>query len=345
MRACRTMASAARSPSVIECAGWLLALGAGLLPTAVAAAEMTVPTCAQFIEYGQKWVGLDEAFAAQVLGLPLYALSDADVAHIETTLRECASAAGSADERALLEEDLRHVALLRAARERVRRALADFDSAKKKAQPRLEQLAAKLDDLPALPSSRAAVDDAQATVSAIFFELEQKRLRAQVKEPLAEDYPAYSRVVAALARMRRAYAAQAQRQLITEAEDALERHRPEVERLGLPAEAQDATIILKSVDAGGDVRWLTLRQWVALVLSNDENSAVRVLSRDRLAGGETLAIEVVRPGYGTAEFAFRPDGPDLLVVRSGLDGHLLGIDTPVRCNETNSLLLAVAKRR
>ena len=325
--------------------GWTISALFVLVPGATAAAGIRVPSCAQFVGYGQRWVGLDEAFASQVLGLPLYALTDADIALIEETLRDCAHAAATAEERTLLEEDLRHVSLLRSARARVRRAFADFDHAKKSAEPKLEQLAAKIDALPATASSRAAIEDAQATVSAIFFELEQKRLQAQVKEPLAEDYPPYATVMAALARKREAYGAQAQRQLFTEAAEAIAQRGPEVERLGLPPAMQDAAIILESVDSGKDVRWLTLRQWAALALNNSENTSVSVLRHAHAAESEPLVIEVVRPGYGRAEFAFRREQDQLRVVQSGLDGRLLDIDTPERRREAIALLLAVARQR
>lgn len=306
-------------------------------------AGLHIPTCAEFVDYGQKWVGLDETAAAQVLGLPLYALSDDDIDLIDKSLRNCLTAARGADEKTVLQQDLKQMPTLRAERNHVRRALADFESAKKQAEPKLEQIAARLNAMPSSPKSRTAVEDAQATVSAIFFELEQKRLRAQVKEPLSENFPAYSKVLAALGRKRRAYAAQAQKQLLADAQDALQRHRQEVEHLGLPADALDATIVLEQIDAGRDVRWLTLRQWAALLLSNPENTSVRVMPSDRPDKAGIVAVEVVRPGYSTAEFGFRRDGQDLLVVESGVDGHLAGIDTPERRQETNDLLLAVAR--
>ena len=322
--------------------GVLLALCA--VPAANAAAvELRVPTCAEFVGYGQKWVGLDENAAAQVLGVPLYALTDADIDLIDKSLRNCVDAARTADEKAILLQDLKHVSTLRAERDHVRRAFAEFESAKKEAGPKLEQIAAKLDALSSGPKSRSAVEDAQATVSAIFFELEQKRLRAQVKEPLGEDFPAYSRAVAALARKRQAYAAEAQKQLLADAKDALERHRADLQRLGLPSEALDAAIILEQIDTGRDVRWLTLRQWVALLLSNPENTAVRVLPRAQDDRAGLLRIEVVRPGYSTAEFGFRQQELELHVVESGVDGHLAAIDTADRRRETNGLLLAVAR--
>jgi len=118
-----------------------------------------------------------------------------------------------------------------------------------------------------------------------------------------------------------------------------------VERLGLPADAMDATIILEQIDAGRDVRWLTLRQWAALLLNNPETSAVRVTPSDRPNEAGIIAVEVVRPGYSTAEFGFRRDGRDLRVVESGVDGDLAQIDTPERRQETNDLLLAVAREQ
>jgi len=318
-----------------------LALGA-CLPDAARAA-VRVPSCAQFIDFGARWVGIDEEVAAQVLGVPLYALSDADIDLIAKSLQRCLDAAGTPEERALLKEDVKHMPSLKAARDRVRRAFADFETAKKKAQLKLEQIAARLDGLPPTPRSRGAVDDAEATVSAIFFELEQKRIRAQVKQPLAEDYPPYGTALAALARRRQAYAEETQKQLVSQAQEAFDRHHAEFDRLNFPAEVQDATIILEDIDAGKSVRWLTLRQWAALVLDNAENSTVTLVRRDRAGDAWHLAIEVVRPGYGLAEFDFRQDGRDLLLAQSGADGQLRDIDAPDRRRDANSLLLAVAK--
>lgn len=319
-----------------------LALGSGPPDAASAASAVRVPSCAQFIDFGARWVGIDEAVAAQVLDVPLYALTDADIELIAKSLRRCLAAAGTPEEAALLKEDMKHLPSLKAARDRVRRAFADFAAAKKRAQQRLEQIAARIDSLPPTPRNRGAVDDAEATVSAIFFELEQKRLRAQVKQPLTESYPPYAMATAALARKRQVYAEQMQTQLVSQAQEAFDRHHAEFDRLDLPAEAQDATILLEDIDAGKSVRWLTLRQWAALVLDNSENSAV-LLRRNRAGDASSFAIEVVRPGYGAAEFGFRQDGRDLLVAQCGVDGMLGDIDTPDQRREANSLLLAVAK--
>jgi hypothetical protein len=326
----------------LRCAAVLLALsGAAVAETATA--ELHIPTCAQFLDIGQKWVGLDEAVAAEVLGLPLYKLSDDDIDRIDKSLRDCAHDAGSGDEKATFEEDRKQVPVLRAARNRVRRAFADFTSAKKNSQRKLEEIAAKLDALPASPASRGAVDDAQATVSAIFFELDQKRMRAQVKEPLVEDFPAYSEAMAALARKRRAYIVQEQNELVTNAAEALEQHRAEFERLSLPTQAQDAAIILQEIDAGRDVRWLTLRQWAALLLSNPENTSVKAEQQRPAGDPPILAFEIVRPGYSTAEFGFRLQGHDLLLVESGTDGDLDPIGSSKQRQEANSLLLDVVE--
>jgi hypothetical protein len=310
-----------------------------------AAAAVRVPSCAQFIDFGSRWIGIDEEAAARVLATPLYELSDADIDLITKGLQTCLDAASSPQDKALLTEDVKHIPSLKAARDRVRRALKDYAAAKKKAQPRLEQIAARLDGLPTTPRNRGAVDDAEATVSAIFFELEQKRIRAQVKEPLAQDYPPYGTALSALARKHQAYGEQTQRALISQAQDAFERHHPEFDRLDFPADVQDATIILDDIDAGNAVRWLTLRQWAALVLDNAENSSVTMVRRERASDAWSFAIEVVRPGYGTAEFSFRQDGRDLLLAQSGTDGHLSDIDTPDKRRDANSLLLAVAKQQ
>ena len=325
--------------STLRCAAVLLALcGAAK----AAKAELHVPTCAHFLDIGKKWVGLDEAVAAEVLGLPLYELSDADIDRIDKSLRDCAHDAASSDDKAMFEEDRKQVPVLRTARNRVQRAFADFTSAKKNSQRKLEEIAAKLDALPASPASRGAVEDAQATVSAIFFELDQKRERAQVQEPLVQDFPAYSAAMAALAHKRRAYILQEQNQLEANAAEALEQHRGEFERLSLPTDVQGATIILQEIDAGNDVRWLTLRQWAALVLSNHENTSVKAEPQSSAGAPPILAFEIVRPGFSTAEFGFRLQGQYLLLVESGTDGHLDPIGTSDQRQEANNLLLAVA---
>jgi hypothetical protein len=320
------------------------AAGAVLLAVCAqpAAAALRIPSCAQFVEFADKWVGIDEVIAAEVLGLPLYQLTNADIDAIAAALRQCMAAASSPQEKALLAEDAKHIPSLRAARDRVRRAGADFDKAKAKAAPKLEQLAAKIDALAPTPRSRVAVDDAAATVSAMFFELEQKRLRAQVKESLTDNFPAYADAMAALARKHQAYAEASRKQLLALAADAYERHRTEFDRLALPAAAQDATIILQGLYRGTDVRWLTLREWTSLVLANRANQST--LFREDAAKGE-LDFEVVRPGYGAAEFGFRQEGRDLVLARSGVDGKLDDIASPERRRQANNLLIEVARGR
>jgi len=319
-----------------------------LLPGAApadAAADLHIPNCAQYVAFGEKWVGMDEAMAAEVLGRPLYQLTDDDIARIDKSLHDCIRAAHSDDERTLLRQDLKQVPVLRAERNRVRRAYADFVSAKQKAQVRLEQIADRLDKLPASPNSRAAVDDAQATVSAIFFELEQKRVRAQVNEPLAADYPAYAKAMGALARKRQAFAAQARSELATEADEALEHHRAEFDRLALSTAEQDATIILEGIAGGKDIGWLTLRQWVALVLGSPENTTLTISRRDGGDHGDLLAVEILRPGYSAAEFGLRRSGSVFRLVECGTDGHLATISSADARQEANSLLIAVARGR
>lgn len=105
---------------------------------------------------------------------------------------------------------------------------------------------------------------------------------------------------------------------------------------------QDATIILQEIDVGKDVRWLTLRQWAALVLSNRESTSVKAEPQRPAGDPPIVAFEIVRPGYSTAEFGFRLQGQDLLLIESGTDGHLDPIDTSNGRQEANSLLLAVA---
>lgn len=322
-----------------------VAFGLGLSCATRAESAVRVPSCAQFIDFGARWIGIDEAVAAQVLGVPLYALTDADINLVANGLQACIAAADTPETKALLQENVKHIPSLRAARDRVRHAFADFDAAKRAAKPKLVQLAARVDALPATPRSRGAIDDAEATVSAIFFELEQKRLRAQVTEPLTENYAPYAVAMAAIARKHAAYAEQEQEQLLGQAQGAFERQRAAFDRLGLPAEALEATIILQDIDAGKSVRWLTLRQWAALTLDNAENTDVKVEPRSRPGEAAAFTVEVVRPGYGTAEFGFRQDGRDLLLVQSGVDGKLADIAGPDKRREANELLVAVARER
>jgi hypothetical protein len=326
----------------------LLFLVSGCLAIALpafarAASTLRIPTCAMFLDLGERWIGIDETVAAEILGTRLYALTDDDIDRITKSLQACADAAGTPDAKRVLTEGMKQIPSLRAARNRVRHAFADYEAAKKKAEPKLEQIAARLDGMTPTPRNRSAVDDSEATISAIFFELEQRRQRAQVRAPLGEDYPAYAAALAALARKHEAYAEQARQELLGLARDALQRHRDDVARLGLPPEALDAAIVLQGIDAGRPVRWLTLRQWAALVFDNPENTTVRVGHGNGTPA--SLTVEVVRPGYDTAEFAFRHDGQDLVLAQSGVDGHLREIDTPPQRREANDLLLAVVRPR
>jgi hypothetical protein len=320
--------------------GLVLAL---LLPAPPSlAAGMTVPTCAQIADFGRAWVGLDEERLSQGLGLPLYQVTDSDLDLIKQTMQRCLEASDKAEEKTVLAQEIKGIGSLRSARDRVRHAYAVFQTAMKKARPKLEQIATKIDALPATPASRTAVDDAEATVSATFFELEQKRERAQVREALTEGFPAYAAAVAALARKRQAYAEAARKELVADAQDAYEKHRTEVDRLALPAAAQDATIILEGIDAGSDVRWLTLRQWAALVLGNSQVGSLAVAAG--AADTSIIELKVVRAGYSAAAFAFRQDGRDLRLVLASADGRS---DKPTADDRrrANRLLIEVARAR
>jgi hypothetical protein len=306
------------------------------------AAGMTVPTCAQIADFGRAWVGLDEERLSQGLGLPLYEVTDGDLDLIKQTMQRCMEASNKAEEKAVLAQEIKGIGSVRAARDRVRRAYAVFETAMKKARPKLEQIATKIDALPATPASRTAVDDAEATVSAAFFELEQKRIRAQVREALTESFPPYAAAVAALVRKRQAYAEAARKELVADAQDAYEKHRAEFDRLGLPAATQDATIILEGIDAGSDVRWLTLRQWAALVLGNPQVGSVTVAAG--AVDASIIEFSVIRPGYSAAAFTFRQDGRDLRLILVAADGRP-GSATADDRRKANRLLIDVAKAR
>ena len=109
-----------------------LAITAG---TARADAAVQVPSCAMFLDFGERWIGLDEATAAEVLGVPLYALTDADIDLVAKGLQACLAKADTPEAKAVLQEDMKHMSSLTAARNRVRRAFADYEAAKKKSSP------------------------------------------------------------------------------------------------------------------------------------------------------------------------------------------------------------------
>lgn len=313
-----------------------------VLPPALAQEALRVPSCEQFLQIGRRWVGIDQDRAAQMLNVPLSELTNDGIERIREALERCLKAAQSMDDKLLLQQDLRQIPDLRVARDHARRAMADFEAAKREARPRLERIATSLDAMAATPANRTSVNDAEANLSAVFFELEQMRLRAQVKTPLADDFPPYREAMAALMRKDEAYAEEARKELLARAEDAFERHRMEFDRLTLPLNAQDSAIILQGIGAAASksVRWLTLRQWISLVLDNRATSAVNVPPS---AADGTFAVEVVRPGYGNAEFRFHEDGRDLLLSEVGEDGRLAAIATPEERRRANRLLLEVAR--
>ena len=309
---------------------------------AAAQDALRVPSCELFLQIGRRWVGIDQERAAQVLNVPLSELTNDGIERIRRALESCLKAAPSQDDQLLLQQDIKQIPDLRRARDRARRAMDDFAAAKRAARPKLERIATALDALAATPANRTAFNDAEANLSAMFFELEQKRLYAQVKTPLAEEFPPYRDAMAALMRKDEAYAEEARKELLARAEDAFERHRAQFDRLALPVDAQDSAIILQGIGAAAakSVRWLTLRQWISLVLDNRATSGVNV---SRGAADANFVVEVVRPGYGNAEFRFHEDGRDLLLKDLGEDGRLAEITTPEIRRRANRLLLEVAR--
>jgi hypothetical protein len=312
------------------------------LPCAAAQDALQVPSCELFLQIGRRWVGIDQERAAQVLKVPLSELTNDGIERIRQALERCLKTAQSEDDKLLLRQDLKQIPDLRVARDRARRAMDDFAAAKRRARPRLERIAASLDAMAATPANRTAFSDAEANLSAMFFELEQKRLYAQVKTPLTEDFAPYRDAMAALMRKDEAYAEEARKDLLARAEDSFERHHAEFDRLALPLDAQDSAIILQGIGAvaAKSVRWLTLRQWISLVLDNRATSAVNV---SREAADGNFVVEVVRPGFGNAEFRFHEDGRDLLLSDIGEDGRLAAIATPEERRRANRLLLEVAR--
>jgi hypothetical protein len=321
---------------------WLALALAPSLCLPARAADVHVPTCEEFIGIGRYWVGIDQDRAARLFGVPLRDLADRDIDLIGAALRQCLAAASSSDDKTLLTDDVRQVRSLRVARDRARRSYSDFEAAEKRQRPKLERLAATLDALPPNASSRGAVADAAATISAIFFELEQKRVTAQDPTPLIDGYPAYRDAMAALARKDQAYAEEARKELLAKAGDAYEHHRDQFERLKLPADAEDATIILRGINAGTDVRWLTLRDWLSLALANPQVTSVAIIPG---ASDAEFTVDIVRPGYGSADFALRQDGRDLQLVRYGQDGRMRETNTPDDRRKANGLLISVVKDR
>jgi hypothetical protein len=308
---------------------------------AAAQDALSVPSCELFLQIGRRWVGIDQERATQVLKVPLSELTNDGIERIREALVRCLKVAQSQDDKLLLEQDLKQIPDLRRARDRARRAMDDFAAAKRAARPKLERITVSLDAMAATPANRTAFNDAEANLSAMFFELEQKRLYAQVKTPLTEDFPPYRDAMAALMRKDEAYTEEARKDLLARAEDAFERHRAQFDQLALPLDAQDSAIILQGIGAAAvkSVRWLTLRQWISLVLDNRATSAVTVAP----GADGNFVVEVVRPGYGNTEFRFHEDGRDLLLSSIGEDGRLAEIAAPEERRRANRLLLEVAR--
>lgn len=327
---------------------WRAGLAAAIvlaLPGQPAAAErVKIPTCEQFAAFGRNWVGLDEDRASRDLGLPLYELTNADIDLISQAIRRCQAAAATPPDKAVFADLLTHVRSLTAARDRVVRAFSDFEAAKKKAAPKFQAITAKLKSLQATPANRAAVDDAQAEISRLYFGLEEKRNHAQVRETLAESFKPYADTLGALARKRQELAESARLALIAAAEEAVGARRAEFEHLNVPEVSQDATIILEGADVGADVRWLTLRQWASFVLKNTGVDSLSVM-RDADADPRLVAFKIVRPGYGDVIVTFQQDGRELHVVRTEVDGVVRKIATPADREQTIALLISVAKPR
>jgi hypothetical protein len=307
--------------------------------------RINIPTCKQFIDYGRNWVGLDQDFVSRILGLPLYQLTNDDIDAIGQAMKRCLAGASTSDDKEILTDELKRLKSLTVTRDRVRRAFSAFESAKKQAAPKLQQITAKLDALKGGSADRAAVDEAQATISGIYFQLDEKRNSAQVREPLSESFKPYMDALDALARKRRGFAESARLALVAAAEEAFGTHHAEFERLGVPEVSQDAAIVLEGADAGADVRWLKLRQWASLVLKNAGADSLSLMRGDDPAAPALIAFKVVRPGFGDVIFTFRQDGRDLHLVRTRVDGVLHEVATPDDQQQAISLLISVAKSR
>jgi hypothetical protein len=305
--------------------------------------RVNVPTCKQFIDYGRNWIGLDAGFVSRALGLPLYELTNDDIDGIAQAMKRCLAAATTSDDKAILTDELKRVRSLTAMRDRVRHAFAAFESAKKQATPKLQQITAKLDSLKGSSGDRAAFVHLKATISGIYFDLDEKRKTAQVSEPLAESFKPYMDAVDALARKRRSFAETARSALVAEAEEAVGTYRAEFEKLNVPEVSQDAAIVLEGADAGADIRWLTLRQWASLVLKNAGAKSLSQMRGDDSAAPALVAFKLVRPGYREVIFSFRQDGRDLRLVRTRVGGVLHQVDTPDDRQQAISLLISVAK--
>jgi hypothetical protein len=329
-------------PTGVKRAALAVAIALAVPGSPASADPVNIPSCEQFVDFGRNWVGFDQNRVSHDLGLPLYQLTNSDIDHIAQATRDCLAAATTAKDKAILTDLLKQKGALTAARDRIRKAFSAFETAKTKSAPKLAQLTAKLDSLRGVPADRSAVDDAQAAISGIFFELDEKRNAAQVREPLTESFKPYMDALAAVARKRQALAESARLALVAQAEDAFGTRRAEFERLNVPEVAQDATIVLEGADAGSDVRWLTLRQWASLVLKNSGEGSLSLVQAD---DPHLVELKIVRPGYGDVIFAFRQDGRDLRLARTRIDGVLHEIVTPDDRQQAVSQLVAVAKSR
>jgi hypothetical protein len=335
-----TLASAFFDSTSAKRAALAIALALTVPGSSASADGVNIPTCKQIVEFGRNWVGFDQNRASRDLGVPLYQLTNSEIDRIAQAARDCLAAATNAEDKAILTDVLKQKGALTAARDRLRKVFSVFETAKKTATPKLAQITAKLDALRGAPADRSAVDDAQAAISGIFFELDDKRKAAQVREPLTESFKPYMDALAAVARKRQALAESARLALVAQAEEAFGAHRAEFERLNVPAVAQDATIILEGADAGSDVRWLTLRQWAALVLKVSGDGSLSLTKSD---DPQLIELKLVRQGYGDVVFDFRQDGRDLRLARTRIDGVLHEIVTPDDRQQAVSQLVAVAK--
>jgi hypothetical protein len=307
--------------------------------------RVNVPTCRQFIDYGRKWVGHDVDFVSRALGLPLYQLTNDDIDDIGQAMKRCLAVATTSDDKAILTDELKRKGSLTAMRDRVRRAFAAFESAKKQATPKLQEITAELDSLKGSSGDRAAFVPLQATISGIYFHLDEKRKTAQVSEPLGESFKPYMDAVDALARKRRSLDETARSALVAAAEEAFATYRAEFERLDVPEVSQDAAIVLEGADAGADIRWLTLRQWASLVLKNAGAKSFSQMRGDDSAAPALVAFKLVRSGYSDVIFTFHQDGRDLRLVRTRVGSALHEVVTPDDRQQAISLLISVAKSR
>src|SRR5579872_6200680 len=271
--------------------------------------------------------------------------SNDDLDRIGKTIHQCETNATGHDEKVLFDQGIKALPKLRAARDHAVKSYAAFAKESAKAEMRLTAIAAAIDKLPATQQSRAQLADLRNEAASINFRVNEQRSAAVGRNEKSDEFPPFRQVTIAALRKESEIEDGLRQSRQAEAEASVTAQSTSFAKLNIADEVADKSIFLENPGGGGQ-RWLTLRQFVSLVMSKTGSDSVAFHKGSTNAGEEGGTIIDLMPPHGTsASFLFQSDGDTLVVKRLGQGGKRHDLNTPDDRSEANDLLQHAVESR